>query len=226
MSFRRKFNLRLCPGRLVLGERTLVMGVLNVTPDSFSDGGKFFAEEQAMEHAAEMERAGADLIDVGAESTRPGSEEISSEAELRRVLPVLGGLRRLLKIPVSIETGILSSRRRPPSTGKTLRSSASLEISSEPGLVDSAPTSIKSAPARSISAACSIACSSAKNFPPSEKLSGVTFSTPITRVRSPSTSRPGHSRRLNFLLKLIRRDRKNAKCGVLPCGKKGSSTSH
>jgi dihydropteroate synthase len=88
----------------VLGERTLVMGVLNVTPDSFSDGGKFFAEEQAMEHAVEMERAGADLIDVGAESTRPGSEEISSEAELRRVLPVLGGLRRLLKIPVSIDT--------------------------------------------------------------------------------------------------------------------------
>ena len=88
----------------MLGERTLVMGVLNVTPDSFSDGGKFFAEEQAMEHAVEMERAGADLIDVGAESTRPGSEEISSEAELRRVLPVLGGLRRLLKIPVSIDT--------------------------------------------------------------------------------------------------------------------------
>jgi dihydropteroate synthase len=104
MSPRRKFNLRLCSGQLVLGERTLVMGVLNVTPDSFSDGGKFYAEEQAMEHAVEMERAGADLIDVGAESTRPGSEKISSEAELRRVLPVLGGLRRLLKIPVSIDT--------------------------------------------------------------------------------------------------------------------------
>src|SRR2546421_6979770 len=104
MNSRKKFNLRLRSGKLVLGERTLVMGVLNVTPDSFSDGGKFFAEEQAMEHAAEMERAGADLIDVGAESTRPGSEEVSSEAELRRVLPVLGGLRRLLKIPVSIDT--------------------------------------------------------------------------------------------------------------------------
>jgi dihydropteroate synthase len=80
------------------------MGVLNVTPDSFSDGGKFYAEEQAMQHAVHMERAGADLIDVGAESTRPGSEEISIEAELRRVLPVLGGLRRLLKIPISIDT--------------------------------------------------------------------------------------------------------------------------
>jgi dihydropteroate synthase len=104
MSPRKKFNLRLCSGKLVLGERTLVMGVLNVTPDSFSDGGKFYAEEQAMEHAVQMERAGADLIDVGAESTRPGSEEISIEAELRRVLPVLGGLRRLLKIPISIDT--------------------------------------------------------------------------------------------------------------------------
>jgi len=104
MSSRKKFNLRLCSGKLVLGERTLVMGVLNVTPDSFSDGGKFYAEEQAMQHAVQMERAGADLIDVGAESTRPGSEEISIEAELRRVLPVLRGLRRLLKIPISIDT--------------------------------------------------------------------------------------------------------------------------
>jgi dihydropteroate synthase len=104
MSSRKKFNLRLCSGKLVLGERTLVMGVLNVTPDSFSDGGKFYAEEQAMQHAVQMESAGADLIDVGAESTRPGSEEISIEAELRRVLPVLRGLCRLLKIPISIDT--------------------------------------------------------------------------------------------------------------------------
>jgi dihydropteroate synthase len=101
---RKKYLLRLASGRLLLGERTLVMGVLNVTPDSFSDGGKFYAEEQAMQHAVQMERAGADLIDVGAESTRPGSKEISIEAQLRRVLPVLGGLRRLLKIPISIDT--------------------------------------------------------------------------------------------------------------------------
>src|SRR5713226_6870565 len=104
MSSRKKFNLRLCSRKLVLGERTLVMGVLNVTPDSFSDGGKFYAEEQAIEHAVQMERAGANLIDVGAESTRPGSQEISIESELRRVLPVLDGLRRLLKIPISIDT--------------------------------------------------------------------------------------------------------------------------
>ena len=80
------------------------MGVLNVTPDSFSDGSKFFAEEHAIEHALHMARGGADLIDIGAESTRPGSEGISAEEELKRLLPVLGGLRRLLKIPISIDT--------------------------------------------------------------------------------------------------------------------------
>src|SRR5712692_6770334 len=101
---RKNFRLMLRSGSLLLGERTLVMGVLNVTPDSFSDGGKFYAEEQAMEHAEQMERDGADLIDVGAESTRPGSEEISIEAQLRRALPVLGGRRRLLKITISIDT--------------------------------------------------------------------------------------------------------------------------
>ena len=80
------------------------MGVLNVTPDSFSDGSKFYAEEHAIAHALRMETEGADLIDIGAESTRPGSEGISAEEEWKRLLPVLGGLRRLLKIPISIDT--------------------------------------------------------------------------------------------------------------------------
>jgi len=77
--FRRKiFRLKLSSGTLVLGERTLVMGVLNVTPDSFSDGGRYFDADAAVARALEMERAGADLIDIGGESTRPGSESISS----------------------------------------------------------------------------------------------------------------------------------------------------
>ena len=88
----------------MLGERTLVMGVLNVTPDSFSDGGKFFDAERAVEQAMEMERRGADLLDVGGESTRPGSAGISAQEELARVLPVLRALRGRLKIPVSIDT--------------------------------------------------------------------------------------------------------------------------
>jgi dihydropteroate synthase len=104
MSSRKKFTLRLCSGKLVLGERTLVMGVLNVTPDSFSDGGKFFDAERAIEQALAMERAGADLVDIGGESTRPGSAGISAQEELARVLPVLQVLRGRLKIPVSIDT--------------------------------------------------------------------------------------------------------------------------
>jgi dihydropteroate synthase len=104
MHRRKLFRLKLPSRALTLGKRTLVMGVLNVTPDSFSDGNKFYTEEGAIEHALHMESAGADLIDIGAESTRPGSEGISAEEELKRLLPVLGGLRRLLKIPISIDT--------------------------------------------------------------------------------------------------------------------------
>ena len=104
MLKRRKFHLRLPSRMLTLGERTLVMGVLNVTPDSFSDGGKFLDPQLAIEHALEMERAGADLLDVGGESTRPGSKGTPVEAELARILPVLEGLRGTLKIPISIDT--------------------------------------------------------------------------------------------------------------------------
>jgi len=104
MKPRKKFRLKLRTGTLILGERTLVMGVLNVTPDSFSDGGKYEEPEIAMERALAMERAGADLIDIGGESTRPGSEETSASEELDRILPVLEGLRGRLKIPVSVDT--------------------------------------------------------------------------------------------------------------------------
>src|SRR6202047_4055653 len=105
MLKRRKFGLRLPSSRtLILGERTLVMGVLNVTPDSFSDGGTFLDPRVAVEHALEMERAGADLLDVGGESTRPGSTGTPVETELARILPVLEGLRGVLKIPISVDT--------------------------------------------------------------------------------------------------------------------------
>jgi dihydropteroate synthase len=104
MFRREKFKLRLPSRTLVLGERTLVMAVLNVTPDSFSDGGLFFNPDAAVARALTMEKDGADLIDLGGESTRPGSEGIAAEEELRRVLPVLDGLRGKLKIPISIDT--------------------------------------------------------------------------------------------------------------------------
>ena len=76
---RRKFRLKLPTRTLVLGERTLVMGVLNVTPDSFSDGGRYFEPRAAVEHALAMESAGADILDLGGESTRPGSQGVSAE---------------------------------------------------------------------------------------------------------------------------------------------------
>lgn len=101
---RKKFRLKLRSRTLVIGERTLVMGVLNVTPDSFSDGGEFFDTDVAIERTLQMERDGADLIDVGAESTRPGSLGISVEEEWQRLGPVLEGLRGRLKIPVSVDT--------------------------------------------------------------------------------------------------------------------------
>ena len=91
-------------GALVLGKRTLVMGVLNVTPDSFSDGAKFFGTKSAVRHALAIQNDGADIIDIGAESTRPGSTTISTAEELRRLLPVLQALRGKLKIPISVDT--------------------------------------------------------------------------------------------------------------------------
>jgi dihydropteroate synthase len=104
MFRRRVFHLQLPSRKLLLGERTLLMGVLNVTPDSFSDGGLFLAPEAAIERAIEMERAGADILDIGGESTRPGSQGISEEEEVGRVLPVIRRLRGRLGIPISIDS--------------------------------------------------------------------------------------------------------------------------
>ena len=104
MIRRKVFRIKLPYRTLVLGQRTLIMGVLNVTPDSFSDGGKFFRPEDAVSAALSMEKAGADILDIGAESTRPGSSGISGEEELERLLPVLQGLHGQLKIPISIDT--------------------------------------------------------------------------------------------------------------------------
>ena len=89
---------------LPVGGRTLVMGVLNVTPDSFSDGGRFFDPALARGRAAEMVAEGADILDVGGESTRPGGEGVSAEEELRRVLPVVEALAGEISVPISVDT--------------------------------------------------------------------------------------------------------------------------
>jgi dihydropteroate synthase len=104
MIARKKFRLRLPSRTLVLGERTLLMGVVNVTPDSFSGDGLHLDAEAAVARALEMERDGADILDIGGESTRPGAEWLAADEELARVIPVLKMLRGQLKIPISIDT--------------------------------------------------------------------------------------------------------------------------
>jgi dihydropteroate synthase len=90
--------------KIFLENRPLIMGILNITPDSFSDGGKYFSPEKAADHAIEMQEQGADIIDIGGESTRPGSLPVTDDGELERVLPVFKILSGRLKIPISIDT--------------------------------------------------------------------------------------------------------------------------
>jgi len=90
---------------IAIGQRTLVMGILNVTPDSFSDGGQFLSLENAIDHGKRMRDEGADLIDVGGESTRPASSgPVSAEEETDRVVPVISALAKVLDVPISIDT--------------------------------------------------------------------------------------------------------------------------
>jgi len=91
-------------GKFDLSQRTLLIGIVNVTPDSFSDGGKFLDPESAIAHGVELVAQGADVLDVGGESTRPGAQPVSEEEELRRVLPVIEGLRAKTSAPISVDT--------------------------------------------------------------------------------------------------------------------------
>src|SRR5437762_2383239 len=87
-----------------IGERTLIMGILNVTPDSFSDGGQFLSTDKAVAHAEQMIAEGADIVDVGGESTRPGGEPVSAEEEIARVAPVIEALAQRVETPISVDT--------------------------------------------------------------------------------------------------------------------------
>jgi dihydropteroate synthase len=98
------FRLRLPSRTLILGERTLIMGVLNVTPDSFSDGGAFLDSQAAVARALELERDGADILDIGGESTRPAAAPVSAREEISRILPLFKALRGKLRIPLSVDT--------------------------------------------------------------------------------------------------------------------------
>ena len=93
-----------CAGRVLKLDRTRVMGIVNVTPDSFSDGGDHASTDAAVAHALKLAEAGADLLDIGGESTRPGAQEVSLEEELRRVVPVIERLARQTGLPISVDT--------------------------------------------------------------------------------------------------------------------------
>lgn len=99
-----EFVLKTSRRKIILGQKTLVMGIINVTPDSFSDGGIFYSPQKAVDHGWRMADEGADIIDVGGESTRPGSRAVPVNVELKRVIPVIESLRRKIKIPISIDT--------------------------------------------------------------------------------------------------------------------------
>ncbi len=101
---RKRYFWKLKRREINLGERTVLMGVLNVTPDSFSDGGKYCDPDRAFARALELEEEGADILDIGAESTKPGSARISAAEELRRLIPVLKRLKDKVGIPISVDT--------------------------------------------------------------------------------------------------------------------------
>jgi len=101
---RKLFYWKLPRREIQLGDRTVLMGVLNITPDSFSDGGKYSDPDRAFARALEIEEQGADILDIGAESTRPGSARISAAEETRRLIPVLKRLKDRLAIPISVDT--------------------------------------------------------------------------------------------------------------------------
>lgn len=106
--------------KLDLGRKTRIMGILNITPDSFSDGGQFFAHETALAHAEKMLADGADIIDIGGESSRPFSEPVSAEEECRRVLPVIEQLVSRFEVPISIDTTKAKVARQAVSAGASI----------------------------------------------------------------------------------------------------------
>ncbi len=117
---RKRYVLQWRGQRLELGERTCIMGVVNVTPDSFSDGGKFFSNQTAIAHGQKMAEDGADIIDIGGESTRPFSDAVSAAEELRRVIPVIAELVARISVPISIDTTKAEVARRAIEAGASI----------------------------------------------------------------------------------------------------------
>ena len=119
---------------LTLGERTLVMGILNVTPDSFSDGGRWNTRERALRHMEEMVRDGADIVDVGAESSRPGFVPMGAAEEMERLMPLLEAVLRECPVPVSVDTFKAETARAALAAGAHILNDIwGLQYAEEPG---------------------------------------------------------------------------------------------
>ena len=120
--------------RLTLGEKTLVMGILNITPDSFSDGGKFNTRDKALRHLEEMVADGADIIDVGAESSRPGFTPMSASEEMERLMPLLEEILKNSPVPVSVDTFKAETARAAAQAGAHILNDIwGLQYAAEPG---------------------------------------------------------------------------------------------
>ena len=117
---RPEYSLECGGNTLELGKRTLIMGVLNVTPDSFSDGGVYLSPDKALERARRMVEEGADIIDIGGESTRPFSDPVDEEEEKRRVIPIIEKLSSEIQVPISIDTCKSSVARRAIEAGASM----------------------------------------------------------------------------------------------------------
>lgn len=115
-----RYTLSCGSHHMVLGERTKIMGILNVTPDSFSDGGKFFSVDQAVAHGERLAEDGADIVDIGGESTRPYSDFVTAEEEIKRVIPVIKKLAKRISIPISIDTTKAETAQRAMDEGASI----------------------------------------------------------------------------------------------------------
>lgn len=140
IAFRKCYSLRLKSRQLEIGKRTLVMGILNVTPDSFSEAGKYFDFDVAVEQARQMIEDGADLIDIGGESTRPNSDFVPLEVELKRVIPVIEAVRKLSTIPISIDTTKAEVARQALASGADIINDVS-SLQFDPKMADIAASS-------------------------------------------------------------------------------------
>ncbi|MGZ8422299.1 MAG: dihydropteroate synthase [Nitrospira sp.] len=116
----RSYVVRAGSQALRLDSRPLIMGILNVTPDSFADGGSYVTVEQALRHARQMHEEGADIIDIGAESSRPGAQPIEESEELRRLIPILEAVHAAVPLPISVDTTKAAVARRAIQAGATI----------------------------------------------------------------------------------------------------------